>query len=76
MRLERWMYVVPLRLRSVLRRERVERELDDELRYHIEQLMAHHKARGMTADEARHAAQVAAHDAADHGPTQLSVPSP
>ena len=47
MRLERWLYTLPLRLRSVFRRGRVEQELDEELRYHVErvdrvQLHQHH----------------------------------
>ena len=31
MRLEHWFYTVPLRLRSLFRRRRVEEELDEEL---------------------------------------------
>lgn len=31
---ERWFYTMPLRLRSRLRRGRVEQELDEEFRYH------------------------------------------
>jgi predicted permease len=45
-----------LRLRSLFRRQRVESELDEELRYHVERLMEENIARGMSADEARHAA--------------------
>jgi putative ABC transport system permease protein len=36
MRLEHWLYIIPLRLRSLFRRGRVEQELDDELRFHLE----------------------------------------
>ena len=36
MRFERWVYTVPLRLRSLFRRNRVEQELDDELQFHVE----------------------------------------
>ena len=36
MRLTHWFYTVPLRLRSLFRRSRVEQELDEELRYHLE----------------------------------------
>jgi macrolide transport system ATP-binding/permease protein len=36
MRAEHWLYTIPLRLRSLLRRSQVERELDEELNYHIE----------------------------------------
>jgi predicted permease len=56
MRLERWLYTVPLRLRSLVRRRRVERELDDELRYHLERQTEENRARGMGAEEARRAA--------------------
>ena len=53
MRLQRWFYTLPLRLRSLARRGRVESELDEELRYHLEQQVEANLARGMTADEAR-----------------------
>jgi putative ABC transport system permease protein len=36
MRAEHWVYTLPLRLRSLFRRTRVERELDEELRFHLE----------------------------------------
>ncbi len=38
MRVERWRYTIPLRLRSLFRRDRVESELDEELRFHVERL--------------------------------------
>jgi predicted permease len=53
MRLERWRYTVPLRLRSLLRRARVEQELDDELRFHIERDIEAQVARGLPRDRAR-----------------------
>jgi putative ABC transport system permease protein len=56
MRFERWWYTVPLRLRSLFRRERVEEELDEELRFHIDRLTDEHVARGLTAEAARLAA--------------------
>jgi predicted permease len=56
MRLERWIYTLPLRLRSLFRRNRVERELDEELQYHLNQQIQHNIAAGMTPDEARYAA--------------------
>ena len=52
----RWLYTVPLRLRSLFRRRRVEQELDDEIRYHIERLAEQNIAAGMTPAEARYAA--------------------
>lgn len=45
-----------LRMRSLLRRETVERELDEELRYHFERLVEDNRAAGMSAEEARYAA--------------------
>ncbi|MBZ5536284.1 MAG: ABC transporter permease [Acidobacteriia bacterium] len=56
MRLEHWWYTVPLRLRSLFRRRQVEQELDDELHYHIELKTEEYLSRGMSAEEARHAA--------------------
>src|SRR5215831_358828 len=56
MRIKHWFYTVPLRLRSLFRRAQVERELDEELRYHIERQIEEHLAKGMTAEEARNAA--------------------
>jgi putative ABC transport system permease protein len=46
----------PLRLRAFFRRDLVERELDDELQYHLEQQIAKNLRHGMPADEARYAA--------------------
>src|SRR5262245_31789295 len=56
MRLKHWLYTVPLRLRSLLRRSQVEQELDEELRYHIDRQIEEHVAKGMTPEEARYAA--------------------
>ena len=56
MRLQHWIYTVPLRLRSLLRRDQVEQELDEELRYHLERQIDENLARGMNVDEARYAA--------------------
>src|SRR5438445_4921645 len=56
MRLERWFYIVALRVRSLFRRACVEQELDDELRDHVERLIEAHVARGATPEEARYAA--------------------
>jgi len=55
-RLEHWWYAVPLRMRSLFRRKRVEQELEEEFRFHLDQLIAQEIAAGKTADEARHAA--------------------
>lgn len=56
MRLEHWWYTIPLRVRSLFRRAQVEQELEDELRFHLEHLIAQQIAAGKTADEARSAA--------------------
>lgn len=52
----RWFYTVPLRLRSMFRRSQVEQELDEELRYHIEERIAEQIAKGVSPVEARYAA--------------------
>ena len=46
------------RLRTVLRRDRVEAGLDEEIRFHIEQQTAKNIRAGMTPDEARRQAFV------------------
>src|SRR2546427_12229758 len=51
-----WWYTVPLRLRSLFRRTRVEQELDEELAYHLEQKTAEYISKGLTPVEARRAA--------------------
>src|SRR5882724_509685 len=56
MRFERWFYTIPLRLRSLFRRNTVEQELDEELRYHLERQIAEDVARGMSPAEAKYAA--------------------
>jgi putative ABC transport system permease protein len=56
MRLEHWLYTIPLRVRSIFRRSKVEQELDEELRFHLEQLIAQEIATGKTPHEARRAA--------------------
>lgn len=52
----RWIYKLPLRLRSLFRRDRVERELSEELRFHLEKLTEENVSKGMTPEEARYAA--------------------
>lgn len=56
MRIERWLYTLPLRLRSLFRRKDVEQELDEEIRDHIERQTAANVAAGMSASVARTAA--------------------
>jgi len=45
-----------LRLRSLFARRRVERELDEELLYHLERQIEEYVAAGMSVEDARHAA--------------------
>src|SRR4051794_28575990 len=45
-----------MRLRSLFRGRRVEQELDEELRYHIERQIEVNVAAGMSPEEARYAA--------------------
>jgi putative ABC transport system permease protein len=56
LRLERWLYTMPLRLRSLFRSRHVERDLDDELRDHLERLIAERITKGLSPEEARYAA--------------------
>ena len=56
MRWEHWIYTIPLRLRSILRRSRVEQELEEELRFHLEYQVRTEIASGSTPEEARRAA--------------------
>jgi putative ABC transport system permease protein len=52
----RWVTKLRLRLRSLLRRDRVEEELDEELRFHLDRLTDEHVAAGMAPTDARRAA--------------------
>lgn len=52
----RWLYTVPLRLRSLFRRAQVESELDEELRFHLEQQIESEIAKGRSAQKARYTA--------------------
>ena len=52
-----WFYTLPLRLRSLFRRDHVEHELSDELQYHLEQKTQGYIAAGLASDEARRKAQ-------------------
>ena len=56
MRLEHWVYTIPLRLRSLFLRRRRDAELDEELRDHIERQTEENQSRGMGEEEARLAA--------------------
>src|ERR1043165_4878931 len=56
MRIEHWIYALPLRLRSLLRRNRVEQDLDEELEYHLERKIDEYLAQGLPPAQARQAA--------------------
>ena len=56
MNAQRWWDVAAMRMRSLVRRERVEGDLDKELRFHLEQQVEENLARGMSPEEARRAA--------------------
>src|SRR6266481_4851170 len=56
MRMEHWWYTLPLRLKSILLGRRAERELDEELQFHLEHKIAEGIANGLSPKEARYAA--------------------
>jgi predicted permease len=53
MRAEHWWFTLPLRLKSIFRRNRVEDELDEELRFHLERRVEEGVASGLSPEEAR-----------------------
>jgi macrolide transport system ATP-binding/permease protein len=53
---DRWRYIVPLRVRSLFGRRRLDDELDEEIAYHLERQIEANLADGMSAEEARRAA--------------------
>src|SRR5436305_14232888 len=56
MRIEHFWFTLPLRLRSILRRGRVEQELDEELQFHLEHKIEEGIARGLSPRAARNEA--------------------
>jgi putative ABC transport system permease protein len=52
----RGIYKLPLRLRSLFRKSRVESELSDELRFHLEKLIEEKVAKGISPEQARYSA--------------------
>jgi predicted permease len=59
MRTEGWMNALRVKWRALFRRAAIERELDEELRYHVERKTEENVAKGMTPEEARRAARIA-----------------
>jgi predicted permease len=56
MRVERWIYTIPLRLRALFHRNHLDSELDEELRGHMDRQIEFNLAAGMSPEEARLAA--------------------
>ena len=52
----RFFHKMSLRIRSLFRRAGVDRELSDELRFHLEREVEEKTTQGMTPEEARYAA--------------------
>ena len=49
----RWLYKLPLRFRSLFRRADVDRELSEELRFHLDRQTEQNLASGMPPQQAR-----------------------
>src|SRR5437667_11567703 len=58
MRPEHWLYTIPLRLRSLFRWAQADRELDEELRDHLERKTEEYVAQGVTQEEAHRRARL------------------
>ena len=58
MRPEHWLFMIPLRLRSLFRRAQADQELDDELRDHLDLKTEEYVAKGMTQEEAHRRARL------------------
>jgi predicted permease len=56
MRVNHWFYTMPLRIRSLFSRKRVEQDLDEELQFHLERKTEEYIAQGLAPGEARYAA--------------------
>ena len=52
----RWLHKLPLRLRSLFRKQQADQELDAELQFHLQAQIDEYIAKGMPVEEARHAA--------------------
>ncbi|MEO8359509.1 MAG: ABC transporter permease [Vicinamibacteria bacterium] len=53
MKLEHWWFTLPLRLKSIFRRNRMEQELSEELQFHLDHKIEEGVGGGLTPDEAR-----------------------
>ena len=52
----RWYYKLPLRIRSLFRKRQVDRDLEDEIEFHLQSQIEDFTAKGMGPEEARYAA--------------------
>ena len=59
MKIEQWLYSLPLRLRAFFCPEQVDREMKEELAIHFEQQVNENIAKGMSTEEARRSAMCA-----------------
>jgi predicted permease len=59
MSLDRWLRALLMRLRSLVGYDAADRDLDDELRFHLEQAVAEGEAKGLSPDAAWRAARLA-----------------
>jgi putative ABC transport system permease protein len=57
MRPKHWFYTLPLRVRSLFRRDQVEQDLNEELQYHVERKTQEYVSAGLTLEEARRRAR-------------------
>ncbi|MFZ0315119.1 MAG: ABC transporter permease [Candidatus Korobacteraceae bacterium] len=53
---ERWVYMLPLRLRALFRRRQLDQDLDEELQSHLEEKTQEFMEKGLSAEEAHYAA--------------------
>jgi len=53
----RWYFKLPLRLRSLVRKQEAERELNEEIQFHLQSLAEQYIAQGMKPEAARRAAR-------------------
>jgi hypothetical protein len=59
MEFPRWVYRASMRLRSLFRGRTLDRELDEELQFHVDRLVEANRARGLSPDAARREALLA-----------------
>jgi predicted permease len=54
---EHWLYTIPLRIRSLFKKNATDNELNEELQFHLDQKTREFIAKGLTEKEARYAAR-------------------